>query len=108
VIGDALEHAQWERQLLRGLHVPLQGDERRAALLDQDIYDPVLLLLVLDTLHRRDREPLAQAVQRVVGGLVAELFECRPTVRLLRELVGGLLDRLLKRALFRKQPEHHA
>ena len=37
-----------------------------------------------------------------------ELLERTPAVGLLGELVRRLLDRLLKRSLFGKQPEHHA
>src|SRR5690606_27622375 len=76
-------------------------------LLDQDIDDPVLLLLVLEALHAGDAEALAEAEQRVVATVVAQLLERGPTVRLLGELVRRLVDRLLQRALFRKQLEHH-
>jgi hypothetical protein len=95
-------------QHLGALQVALERGQRGRALGGQDLDHPGLLLLVLDLVVAGDVPALAQTDQGVIRAVLAQLLERGPSVGLLRQLVGGALDRALQRLFFREQAEHHA
>src|SRR3569832_426876 len=107
VIGDLLEHAKRERQLLGALHVADERGQHHRALLDEDVDDPVLLLLVLAAHHRGHADPLAQPEQCFVATVLAELLQRAPAIGLLGELVRRFFDRALESAVLGEQAENH-
>ena len=69
-------------------------------LLDEHVEDPVLLLLVLDRLVVHHAEAAQQAVERLLGAVVAQRLQGLEPIGRLRELVDGALDVASAGALF--------
>ena len=107
VVRDFLEHAQRERQLLGALHV---ADERGQAIGPFSTSTSTTQFFSCSSstpFIDGDPEALAQAEQRVVAAVLAQLLQRAPAIGLLGELVGRFLDRALESAILGEQAENH-